>query len=112
MTLNKEIKGEVLIVTIPGRTIDAANASEFKSAMTPLLAADSKLVVDLEHLDFVDSTGLGALVSCLRKIHVVSGEIKLCGLTKPVRSLFELVRMHRVFEIFNDVDEAVKSYGT
>lgn len=111
MTLNKEIKGKVLIVTIPGRTIDAANAGEFKNAMVPLLETDGKLVVDLAHLDFVDSTGLGALVSCLRKIHVVSGEIKLCGLTKPVRSLFELVRMHRVFEIFNDVDEAVKSYG-
>lgn len=112
MTLNKEMKGGVFVVTIPGHTIDAANASEFKTAMIPLLGADSKLVVDLKHLDFVDSTGLGALVSCLRKIHVVSGEIKLCGLRKPVRSLFELVRMHRVFEIFNDSDEAVKSYST
>ncbi len=111
MTLHQEIKGEVLVVTVPGRVIDAANAGDFKSAMNPLLEANRKLVVDLKHLDFVDSTGLGAIVSCLRKIHVVSGEIKLCGLTKPVRSLFELVRMHRVFEIFNDVDEAVKSYG-
>ncbi len=111
MTLNSEIRDKVVVVTIPGRVIDAANAGEFKTAMNPLLSPDRKLVVNLGHLDFVDSTGLGALVSCLRKIHVVSGEIKLCGLTKPVRSLFELVRMHRVFEIFNDVDEAVESYG-
>ena len=111
MTLTSEIRDEVLIVTIPGRVIDAANVGEFKTAMAPMLAAGRKLVVNLGQLDFVDSTGLGALVSCLRKIHAVSGEIKLCGLTKPVRALFELVRMHRVFEIFNDIDEAVKSYG-
>jgi len=50
-------------------------------------------------------------LACLRHAHEASSEIKLCQLTKPVRALFELVRMHRVFEIFNTPDEAERSYS-
>ena len=100
----------VMLLELPGRALDASNAREFKSITTPLLGPGARLVIDMGKLEFVDSTGLGALVSCLRQAHSASGEIKLCGLTKPVRALFELVRMHRVFEIFNTPDEAKKSY--
>jgi anti-sigma B factor antagonist len=100
----------VLIAEMNGRSLDASNSKEFKSAVEPLLESNAKLVFDFRQVDFVDSTGLGALVSCLRRAHTAAGEIKLCGLNKPVRALLELVRMHRVFEIFNNADEAVSSY--
>jgi len=67
-------------------------------------------VLDLSKIEFIDSTGLGALVSCLRQAHSTGGEIKLVGLTKSARALFELVRMHRVFEVFNSSAEAITSY--
>jgi anti-sigma B factor antagonist len=76
-----------------------------------LLEPGAKLVIDMSNLEFVDSTGLGTLVACLRHAHGVRSEIKLCQLSKPVRALFELVRMHRVFEIFNTSDEAKRSYS-
>ncbi len=98
----------VLRVTAPA--MDASNSRQFKDEVTPLLAPNAKLVYDLAEVDFIDSTGLGALVSCLRQAHAANGEIKLCSLKKPVRALFELVRMHRVFEIFNTAAEAVQSY--
>jgi anti-sigma B factor antagonist len=105
----KKIDG-VTLIELPGRSLDASNARDFKAAAAPLLQQSAKLVIDMGKLEFVDSTGLGALVACLRQAHGTNGDIKLCGLTKPVRALFELVRMHRVFEIFSTPEEAQKSY--
>lgn len=111
MTISTEQINGVMVAKVRGKALDASNARDFKSATTALLVPRVKLVLDLETIDFIDSTGLGALVSCLREAHGSEGEIKLCGLTKRVRALFELVRMHRVFEIFNNPLEAVNSYA-
>ena len=100
----------VLIGYVESKVLDASTARDFKVALKPLLTNDVKLVLDFSHVDFIDSTGLGALVSCLRQAHAVGGGIKLAGLTAPARVLFELVRMHQVFEVFNNTDEAVLSY--
>jgi anti-sigma B factor antagonist len=58
-------------------------------------------------LGFVDSSGLGALLSCLRTMNNKSGQLRLFGMAKPVQALFELVRMHRIFSIHNNRDEAL-----
>jgi anti-sigma B factor antagonist len=100
----------ILVAQIDSKMLDASNARSFKDAVKPLLAQDAKLVLDLSKIEFIDSTGLGALVACLRQARAIGGEIKLTGLTKSARALFELVRMHRVFEVFNSPDEAIASY--
>lgn len=100
----------VTVMELPGRALNASNAAGFKTATLNLLAPGARLVIDMGHLDFVDSTALGALVSCLRHAQGAQGDIKLCRLSKPVRALFELVRMHRVFEIFDNVEDARESY--
>ena len=74
-----------------------------------LIAPGTKLIFDLSSLKFVDSSGLGALLSCLRQLNSSGGVLKLYAMVKPVRALFELVRMHRVFEIFNTQEEAIRS---
>jgi anti-sigma B factor antagonist len=101
----------VTVVTIPGATLDASNTKEFKADVAPLLSSGSKLIFDLHNLKFVDSSGLGAMLSSLRSINGLGGDLKLCAMNKPVRALIELVRMHRVFEIFNTREEALRSFG-
>jgi anti-sigma B factor antagonist len=76
-----------------------------------MLKPSARIILDLSQLKFVDSSGLGAMLSCLRQLNGVGGDLKLCGMTKSVRALFQLVRMHRVFEIFNDRDDAIRSFG-
>lgn len=108
--LSSEKEG-VLIGQIDAKALDASNARAFKEAIKPLLTQDAKLVLDLSKVEFIDSSGLGALVWSLRQAHTTGGDIKLSSLRKPARALFELVRMHRVFEVFNSPDEAITSYG-
>jgi len=103
--------GDVTIVVLPGETLDASNAKEFRRDITSMLDAHTKKVVlDMKQLRFIDSSGLGAVLSCLRQLHAAGGDLKLCGMTKPVRAIFELVRMHRIFEIFNTPEEAIRAF--
>jgi len=100
----------IAVAAMPVDELDASNAGEFKRDMAPLLQANSKLVLDLSRLRFVDSSGLGAMLSCLRQLSAKSGDLKLCGMSKQVRALFELVRMHRIFDIYGTKEEAVKAF--
>jgi anti-sigma B factor antagonist len=102
--------GGVRVCLVSSNLLDASVARPFKDEIQAFITPGVRMVLDLSRVDFIDSSGLGALVSCLRQAHSVGGEIKLSGLRKPVRALFELVRMHRVFEVFNDSTEALASY--
>lgn len=103
--------GKATIVRFPEGSLDASNTKAARDALTPLLAEPCDLVFDLGGLQFVDSSGLGVLLSCLRQQSSTGGTLRLFGLTKPVRALFELVRMHRVFDLYNTEDEAIRSLG-
>ena len=100
----------VAVAVVPVDELDASNTGEFKRGIAPLLQANSKLVLDLSLLSFVDSSGLGAMLSCLRQLSAKGGDLKLCGMSKQVRALFELVRMHRIFDIYGTKEEAVRAF--
>ena len=95
------------VVTIQEENLDAGNVKAFKDAMQPIMDGHKAVLIDMSQLNFVDSSGLGALLSCLRTMNNKDGQLKLFAMTKPVQALFELVRMHRIFSIYNTRDEAV-----
>ena len=110
MEMPVENVGEIAVVTLPGDHLDAGNSKDFKEAMNPILEAHQNMVFEMSQLQFVDSSGLVAILSCLRRLNARNGELKLCGMTKQVRVLFELVRMHRIFDIYNTREEALQAY--
>jgi len=69
-----------------------------------------KMALDLSNVVFVDSSFLGALVKGLKRISNKKGDIKVIGLQPPVRAMFELTRLYKVFEIFNDENDLIRSY--
>lgn len=111
MDIHVQWVSDVAVATVPGEDLDASNAADFKRAMAPVVEANTRVVIDLSGLRFVDSSGLGAFISFLRKLNAKGGDLKLCGLSKQVRAVFELVRMHRVFEILSTTEEAVRAFG-
>ena len=110
MDLMCEHIGEVTVVVLAGAQLDASTAAEFKSDIAPVLEAHAQVVFDLSQLAFVDSSGLGALLSCLRHLHAKGGDLKLCSILPPVRALFELVRLHRLFHIFDTPEAAIRAF--
>jgi anti-sigma B factor antagonist len=110
MELNIEIIGEVAVAKVFVDELDASNSGEFKQQIAPVLAAHSKVVIDLGELRFIDSSGLGAMLSCLRQLTAKGGDLKLCQLSPPVRAAFELVRLHRVLDIYANRAAAVQAF--
>ena len=110
MEIAVNMRDGIAVATVPVDELDASNAGEFKRDVAPVLQANTKVVLDLSRLRFVDSSGLGAMLSCLRQLSAKSGDLKLCGMSKQVRALFELVRMHRIFDIYGTKEEAVKAF--
>jgi anti-sigma B factor antagonist len=111
MEMATEKAGDVTIVVLPGEQLDASNAKDFKRDIAAVLEPCGKFVFDLGGLQFIDSSGLGAILSCLRRLNADGGDLKLCGMSKPVRALFELVRMHKIFDIYGTKEEAIKAFA-
>ena len=95
------------VVAFPVDNLDAGNAKEFRAAIDAVVAAHATLALDMSRLTFVDSSGLGALLSCHRAMTGKKGRLLLFGLNRPVRALFELSRMDRVFSICHSREEAL-----
>jgi anti-sigma B factor antagonist len=112
MELSTEQVGAVMVVEFRGEYLDASVAEDFKRDIGPALDASPRVVLDLNQLQFVDSSGIGAILSCQRRLAAVGGDMKLCAVSPPVRGAFEITRMHRLFEIHPTREEAIGSFGS
>lgn len=111
MNLKTERNGMIMVVIVREERLDAHNSDELKSEVNRIFESGTKdLIVDLKEVRFIDSSGLGVLVSGYKNASTHQGSIKLCSLQTQVRSMFELTRLHRVFDIYQTMDEALESY--
>ena len=110
MEIVDEKMAGVNVLRLEGR-LDAPSAKDFKEKVGELVQEKRlNLVIDMAAIDFIDSSGLGSLVSALRSVNKLRGEIKIASLQDQVRAIFELTRLHRIFEIFDEREDAIKSF--
>jgi anti-sigma B factor antagonist len=102
------VSEKAAIVSFPVDNLDAGNVKQFRDAIQSVTADREIILLDMSQLKFIDSSGLGALLSCLRAMNGKNGQLRLFSMTKPVKALFELVRMHRIFAIFGSREEALE----
>jgi anti-sigma B factor antagonist len=99
----------IVVVTFDEQRIDAANTPSLRKDLIDLIASGaSQLVLNMRNVRFIDSSGLGMVVTLLKRAGI-SGGIALCQLQAPVVATFRLARMDRVFPIFADVPAALAS---
>ena len=111
MIIRIEEKNDAILIEVKEERLDAHNSGELKTQMLNLFEeGKNHLVIDLREVRFIDSSGLGALVSGFKNASARNGNLKLSSLQPQVRSMFELTRLHRVFEIFPNADEALSSF--
>ncbi len=111
MDIKTELTEGVTVLFIREDRLDANNSEELKVKLHNLFEKDIKdLIIDLKDVHFIDSSGLGVLVSGYKNASIKHGSLKLSNLQSQVKSLFELTRLHRVFDIFMTVDDALQSY--
>jgi anti-sigma B factor antagonist len=103
--------GKVTVVTVADPYLDANTARDFKKQVSTLLDGSSRLVIDLGRVQFVDSSGCGALLTCLKQVNTVGGELKVCGVTKPVRKVFDVLCMDRILDTCETREDALRALG-
>lgn len=105
-------EGDTIIICPDLENLDAYAAAEFKSEVNALAGnVRGDVALDLRHVAFVDSAGLGAILSVMRLVRGREKRFVICHLTPTVRSLFELVRIHKVIDICNTREEALNLFA-
>jgi anti-sigma B factor antagonist len=112
MQTTVEQVGDVTIVMIHEEQLDAGNADDFRQDMAPVLKDSRKLILDLARVRFVDSRGCGAILSCLKQLSANKGDLKLCNVGTYVRTVFDLIRLHRICEILPTRDDALRAFAS
>lgn len=112
MDIIHTVKDNILVITFTSDRLDAKHNMQMKQDILDLIdqMKNCQVVFDLQHLQFMDSSGMGPLLSTLRFLNAQGGKLKLSGMTPPLRTIFELVSMHKIFEIYKTNDEAISSY--
>jgi anti-sigma B factor antagonist len=102
-----ETVGTTYVVTLLDETLDTRNAKEFRRVVEAELAGRRSAVLDLARVRVVDSSGLGAILGCVRVIGGGGGGLRLCGLSPDVRKAIELVRMDWLLDIHDTRADAL-----
>ena len=109
MLLNAETVEGVTIIQLPEK-INVSNSRAFERDILPLMNGNSRVIFDLGEVRHLDSSGLGAIIACYKRARSDNGDLKLCGMSKHIRTLFEMGRLHHVFDIYSTKQEALESY--
>lgn len=89
-------------------SLDARVSARLKAELDQIMEANSyKIAVDLTNIDFIDSSGFGALISLLKKVRTAGGQLFLCGLNSEVRDLMTILQLEQVFVVKSTVEEAL-----
>lgn len=110
MDITVSAQDTVTILTLKGK-LDMANASELKEAVKKQFDQQQRRIhLNMRDVDFINSSGLGTLVSMMKEARVLKGRLTLSNLAPYVNEIFEITQLSNVFEIYGDVGEAMASY--
>ena len=110
MPFQIETAGDVVVVAVAGQLV-VGNRQEFKqSVLDEVERGARRILVDFSETGYVDSSGLGALVSLNKRLREAGGELRLAALNEDMRTLFELTRLDTLFRLYASRAEALAQF--
>jgi len=104
--------GDVTVIDAVGRITLGEGASSFRDTIRDLVSkGEKKLVLNLGNVTYIDSSGIGELVSAFTTVTNQGGQLKLLNLTKRIQDLLQITKLYTVFEVYDDESAAVRSFG-
>lgn len=106
-----KIENDVLIIGLTG-SLDVSVQSLLKEKISDITHSEQQddLVLDFQQVNFIDSSCLGALVSLAKKMREKNGDMKIARMSDDVRSIFQITRLDRVFDVYDKLEEAIEAY--
>jgi anti-sigma B factor antagonist len=114
MSINVQDHFQATVVEIKGKFLGSVDGQEFKQKLDDLKkSGKTNIVVDLGKTDFMDSSGIGALISGLTSLRKAGGDVRLANMEKRIKNLFLITRLlGSVFDDYESVESAAESYRT
>jgi anti-sigma B factor antagonist len=110
-TVTRQISG-VTIVDISGQIVFGEESAVLRAVVCDLLGEGRRrILLNLAAVDYIDSTGLGYLVSAVASARKLKGELKLLKLTSKVHDMLQITRVHTIVDIMDDEAVAIESFG-
>ncbi len=110
MKVDREVENGVDVVSPAEKRIDAAVAVEFKGFLTEVVAKGTAgLIIDLSRVEFIDSSGLGCIISALKKIGD-KGNLRIASARGQVADMFDLTRLDKVFQLYDSKESALAAF--
>jgi anti-sigma B factor antagonist len=102
----------VKVIECSGRIVFGDEATQLREMVKKELAENSRIVLNLGNVSYIDSGGIGTLVSLFTSARNAGGDIKLANLTKRVGDLLQITKLITVFESYDDEQKAANAFGT
>ncbi len=103
--------GDVTVMDVSGRITLGEGSSTLRDALRDLVAkGHKKILLNLGDVSYIDSSGIGELVSGFTSVSNLGGHLKLLGLTKRVKDLLQITKLYTVFEVHDDEAAAIRSF--
>ena len=103
--------GDVTVIDASGRITLGEGASAFRDTIRDLINKGSKkILLNLADVTYIDSSGIGELVSGFTTVTNSGGHLKLVGLSKRVKDLLQITKLYTVFDVYDDESEAIRSF--
>ncbi len=110
MRINQRAFGRAAVIDLEGE-IDLFNTSGLKQVLQDSIAAgDVRVILNLERVSYIDSSGIGVFLSMLKPLREKGGDLKLASLSAAVNKVFLITRLNSFFEAYADVESAEKSF--
>ena len=111
LKINTEVNGQVALLQIGGE-VDMYSSPEARKAIMEVVKQKiPKLIVDLKDVSYMDSSGVATLIEGLQMCHKYNGNLLIAGLRDNVREVFELTRLDKIYQIYQDVDAALAQHA-
>ncbi len=111
LTIQSREVGHVTILDIRGRITLGDEIGQLRDAVHKLVEeGKKKIILNLAHVDYIDSSGVGELVGCFTTVRNAGGELKLLNLSQKVHDVLHVTKLYTVFDIRDDEFTAVKSF--
>ena len=110
--LNTRQVGDVSVMDVAGRITLGEGSSALREALKEMVGKNQKkILLNLGEVSYIDSSGIGELVSAFTAVRREGGELKLLNLTKKVHDLLQITKLYTVFDIKDDEAAAIKAFG-
>ncbi|MEX0736280.1 MAG: STAS domain-containing protein [Bacteroidota bacterium] len=111
MSIKEKIVGDVVVLSLKGNLMGEPDTTDLRDKIYSLLQDDFvNIVLDLAKVKWVNSSGLGTLISSMTSIKNKGGEMRLANVTDKVESLFVITQLIKVFKTYESIDRAVASF--